>query len=163
MTLRQKLRRAGLGLLVAAAVFGVSALFVDYRAMVRGFIDRLTPLDASAITVDASAYEGRFTVEGKSLGNGRRLLVLTLKRGNGFPLSADDYDRMLAEAGGSLARRLALEALVRGYVRCELFDGEGKFLSAAEIRVASLRDRESVEVSIPLPPDGRPARVVIGY
>ncbi|MFW6158144.1 MAG: DUF7575 domain-containing protein [Planctomycetota bacterium] len=66
------------------------------------------------------------------------------------------------KAADSVADELAIEALARGYVRCEYYDEEGKYLVSVEIRVAGLRENETAEVTVPLP-RRRPARMVVTY
>ncbi len=163
MTGRQKLRLALVGVLVALLVLAVSAIFVDYRALFGRIFEQIAPFDAEAVAVNAPAFGGYFAVEKKASARGGSALVLTLKRGKDFPTKAADYDRLLKRAGESLPDRLAVEALARGYVRCECFDKKGKFLDWSVHRVSGLRKNETIELTLTFARDRRPGRVDIIY
>jgi hypothetical protein len=90
------------------------------------------------------------------------MLVVVLERGRGYPSSPADVEKALAEATG-VGERLAIEALARGYVRCEVFDAKGQFHAQRMCRVRALEERDRVEVLVPLPRRERPARIVVTY
>jgi hypothetical protein len=158
---KQKLRLAGLGLAVALVVLAASTFFVDYRQLLARVRDRLTPFDAQAVAVDNAAFEPYFTVEGKASQEG--CLVLSLKRTPQYPQSPQDLDKLSAQSAGSLEQRLAVEALARGYVHCELFDRDGRFITAAFERIAPLQQEESIRLRLPLPPDRRLGKIILAY
>jgi hypothetical protein len=180
VTARQRLRMAALGVLIAVAILGVSAFFVDYRGLVRDALDRFSPLNPDAMKVEMSPFAEYFTVEKKAASGGARALLLTLKRTKAFPLTDADCERLLTsdpnrplaadpnrplapDPNRPLASRLAIEALAAGYVRCELYDRKGDFLGFSMQRIAPLREKETFELAIPLPSDRHPARIVITY
>lgn len=158
---KEKLRLAGLGLMVAVLVLAVSTFFVDYRQLLAQVRDRLTPFDAQAVAVDNAAFEPYFTVEGKASQEG--YLVLSLKRTPQYPQNSQDLDKLSAQSADSLEHRLAVEALARGYVRCEFFDKDGRFVAAAFERIAPLRQQESIRLRLPLPPDRRLGKIIFAY
>ncbi len=163
LTRREKLRQAAMGILIAAAILGISAIFVDYRALFSSIADAARPLDAAKVEVDAQAFRDYFTLEGKQVARGSRALVLTLKRTAAFPLKDADYPALADKAGNALPARLALDAIARGYVRCEYFGKSGDFLGFTTERIRGLRGQESIE--LPLPVAGRKdlQRIVITY
>lgn len=165
MTSKQKIRLGVTGLIVALLIFAVSAFFVDYRGLFRSVIETVTPFDTEALKVETGGFGEYFTVEGKKVVSRRGVssLRLTLKRTKAFPLTDAALKALLAKAPDSLSTRLTVEALARGYIRCESFDKDGKFIGSAMQRITDLRTKETVDVSVPLPPKGRPTRVVITY
>ena len=160
---RQKVRIAVTGVVVALALFAVSALFIDYRGLVSSLTDAVVPLDSADIEVEAGAFDAYFTVQDKKFARGRKALVLTLARTEGFPKDDAALDAAVAKAGKGVSARLALEALARGYVRCELFDADGEFLGQAMVRLRGLRESETAELRVPMPYRKRPARITIAY
>jgi len=164
LTRKEKLKMAGMGLAVAALALLASSLFVDYPALYRSAVEGFTPLNPEGVKVETGPFADYFTVEKKAASSDAKAVLLTLKRTKGFPLTADDCQRLLdGEAGKKLASRLAVESLAQGYVRCEMFGKDNAFLGAAMARVAPLREKETCEVAIPLPANHRPTRIVIGY
>lgn len=163
LPLPARMRRAAVGLVAALAILGVTSLFVDLRGLFGEVADALRPADAGRIPVDADAFRAFFTVEGKRIGSGGGSLVLTLRRTAGHPRTDADLSQAIERAGRSLPGRLALEAIASGYVRCELFDAEGRFAGFTLERVKGLRDRETIEVAVPLPERRRIGRIAVTY
>jgi hypothetical protein len=163
MTTKEKLRLAGGGLLVAAVIFLISSIFVDYRQLFGRMVDAARPFNADSLTVEMNGTGDYLALDRKAVSDGGKAVVLTLKRGKDFPLQEADYAALLKKAGESLPARLAVEALAAGYVRCEYFDKDGKFLGADMARIADLRSKETVDLLLPLPSDRRLARVVLTY
>jgi hypothetical protein len=153
LTRGQKVRMALTGLGVALLVFLASSVFVDYRSMFSRIVDNLLPPSAADVAVDAGAYGECFTVAKKELAGGGKALVLTLKRGKAFPLTDQDIQRLFDQAKDVPSRLLA-DSLARGYVRCECFDKDGKFLYFSMLRISGLRKDQTLEVPVPLPADG---------
>ncbi len=145
----QRLKHVGLALAaVLVLVIGLS-LVVDLT----GLLDmaRAAALGPAleADDIDLRAYAGLLEVG--ALETDARALTLTLHRGPAFP--ADSAALQAAwEAEPALARRLALEALARGYGRCELFDADGRCLASPSVRLAGLRDADSLTVRLPVRP-----------
>jgi hypothetical protein len=164
VTRKDKLKMAGTGVVVALLTLAVSSIFIDYRGMVRSLTERFTPLNPEAIKVDTGPFAAFFTVQKQSAAGGGKAAILTLKRTGAFPLTPDDCQRLLeGEDGDDLAWRLTVEALARGYVRCEIFGKDGEFLGATQERISDLRRKETFDLSVPLPPDRHPTRIVITY
>jgi hypothetical protein len=166
MTVGQRVRAVGLGLLVAAALLGVMSLFVDMRGLFTELIGGMTSIDADTVEVDLKGLAPFVQVQKKEVDRRRGALVLTLKRTEAFPQTDEDLQKAFAAAGDDLTRRLAVEALARGYVRCDLYDEDGKFFAPAELRLVGLRTNESVEAAVPTTIGSnryRLARVVVTY
>lgn len=166
LTMKQKVRMGLTGLAVALGVFGLSALFVDYGQLFRRVRDTVVPLNVEKVQVDTGSFARYLTVEKKALAaesSGGRVLVLTLQRTKDFPLKDADLAAASGDGKLDLPGRLTLEALARGYVRYECFDADGTILNYGELRLAGLRDKETVEVPVPLAPDHRLARIRLGF
>ena len=165
LTRKEKVRMALTGLAVALLVFLASSIFVDYRAMYARVVDAVVPVSADELVVEARPFGDSFSVAEKKVVSvsGGRSLVLTLKRGKAFPVTAEQAQKLHDDAK-DLPSRLVAESLARGYVRCEYFDKKDKFLAVATARVAELRKTETLKVSLPLPTEGpRVAKVAFTY
>jgi len=163
LTGKDRLRLAGIGLVIAVLIFLVSAIFVDYGEVLGPLIKGFTPFDVKTLKVDATAFQEYFTVEKTELKPGGKAVILTLKRTKTYPLTDADFEKLLAEKK-SLRGRLTLDALARGYVRCEYFGGkDNRFLSFIPRRISHFRKKETLELTLPLPVDHRLTRVVVTY
>lgn len=162
LTTAEKVRFAAAGLAAALAILLASSFVVDYERLLGKAVEAARPFRADELAVDAGPFERYVSIVSKAR-RGEDALALGLKRSGQFPLSSRDVDRLFAAAGGSVAARLTVEALARGYVRWEYFDGEGTFLGQAVGRIADLRRRESIVVVLALPREGRPVRLVMAY
>lgn len=166
LTRKEKVRMALMGLAVALLVFLASSIFVDYRAIYTNIVDAVVPISADELVVEPGSFGDSFSVTKKevvSVSGGGRAIMLTLKRTKVFPVTTEQIQKLYDDAN-DLPSRLAVESLVRGYVRCEYFDKEGKFLAVTTARIAGLHKAETLEVALPLPAKGpRVAKVVFTY
>ncbi len=161
---REKITMAAIGLVVAGVLVGGLSLFLDFPGMVRQVLETVRPLDAADITVDARAYGAYFTVEQLGIDSGSSVLVVTVRRSDRYPLGAAGVARLLRETKpNDLKQRLALEALARGYIRCEVFDHHENFLAFTALRVRGLEESEFIELTVPLPPRVRVGRLTLTY
>jgi len=163
LTRTDKLRLAGIGVVVALLVFLVSSIFVDYRAIVERIFEQITPFDPDKLAVETGSFADYLIVTKKASAEGGKQAVLTLKRQKAFPKNAADCERLLAGQDKSLSGRLTVEALARGYVRYEFFDKKNEFMGSGLLRVAGLREKETVELALPLPGGSHPTRLVFTY
>lgn len=188
LTTKQKVKLGVIGVAIAAVVLVL--IFVLFPGLREKLGQKIKPVNAQDIALDAAAYREYFTVEIKEASRTRAVLVVT---------PTDNYpkDDAAAEAAyknaDTLARRLAIEAIVRGYVRVECYNDEGVLYSwepspMARVLTEHLRrlekqkdqkkDREkadegkeekrdprAVEVPIILSPDGkqRIERIILRY
>lgn len=148
-------------LALAALLVGAAALFHSTGLLAALLAEG--PPDIEKIEVDAGQFRAYFTVEQKALGDDARTLVLTLKRAKGFPLDDDDLDALAEKTAKGAGALLALEAVARGYVRCEYFDAKRAFLGFTVERIRGLAQQETI--ALPLPIAGRRglSRIVITY
>lgn len=160
---REELRIGVIGLAVALLVFLASSVFVDYRAIFDRIREAIVPPNPDELKVETGAFAEYLTVEKKAFARGGKAVILTLKRGKAFPADEAAVDKLLAAAGTSVSKRLTVEALARGYVRCEYFGKKGKFLGFTTQRISPLRESETIDLALPLPSSGRLARVVITH
>jgi hypothetical protein len=148
---------------VLAVLFGVSALFVDYGDLWQRFVDTVRPTNAEEIEVDATDLYDMLAL-GKKEAKGGALLV-EVEAGESFPTDTN-LQQVWQAAEGDPRRQLAVEALLRGYVRVEYFgeeDGEEKFLYDSHVRVADLEEDEDALLKLPLPRRNRLHRVRLTY
>ena len=160
MERRSRIRLALAGLATALVVLGISAFFVDYRAIYRDVVDQWTPLDISAVEINGDTYQKYFSATGKRAVRNPPRILLTLQRTDAYPLKPADLDT-LATAQKTMQDRLALEAVARGYVRCEYFGRDGKFVEQFDLRIAGLQEAQKVELALPLPQTYKLGKVVM--
>jgi hypothetical protein len=156
--LKEKLKLAGFGLVVVLALIGVSTFFVDYRALYHDIVEQVTPLDPTKIEVRSDAFAGLFRVTKAVLDSKQKVLVLTVRRETTFPADLAEACREEPD----LRRRMALEALLKGYAHGEQFDEKGECVGFSTVRIAPLQTGDEANLVLPLPRDARTARIVIG-
>ncbi len=160
LTRKDRLRMIGTGAVLLVLAFLISSIFIDYREFFGNLRDSVVPLKAEEVAIAATAYEPYFAID-KTEVKGRRF-ILTLKRTDKFPLKDADCDKLIASAK-SLADRLAVEALAKGYIRCEMFGNEDKYAGFTSVRIMSLRLNETIELELALPSSDRLTRIVLTY
>lgn len=163
LTRKEKIRVVITGIVIAMLAFLASSVFVDYRALIGNVVETVTPLDAAEIKVETGGFKKYFVVEDKTISRGSKAVILKLKRTKAFPLKDSDMKQLFADAKDSVSERLTVEALARGYVRCEFFDKKDKFLGFTDKRISPLRKNETIELTLPVPRDSRTSRIVITY
>ncbi|MCE5278261.1 MAG: hypothetical protein ABFD92_12885 [Planctomycetaceae bacterium] len=163
LSMRAKLKLAAVSLGIVALAVGVSTLFVDYRAWFGDLSDRMTALDANQIAAEAPAFAGLLTVGEKKLTRQDQTLVLelTLTAAKDFPADDAALEALLKGPNLPLRKRLAIESLARGYVRCDLYDKKGNAIAAAMPRLPALAAGKSATLQIALPSSTRPAKILI--
>ena len=160
-TRKDWLRLAGMGLLAAVLVFLISAVFVDYRTLWNRLREGVTPFEPADVAVESGQFSKHLSVSVKEIRSMPRALVLQVRRTAAFPRTDAAIAALAKADANSLPGRLAVEAIARGYVRCESFDKKGQFMGFAMLRIASLREKEAVEAVLPIPRDRRPAKLVL--
>ncbi|MEX0655136.1 MAG: hypothetical protein WD534_00250 [Phycisphaeraceae bacterium] len=143
---RAKLGLAGAA--VALLLVGVLALVPGVRQMIAQTLSTMRPLDATTVQVEAEAFEGLFHVQAVDTTRRGKWLVLQFQRDEAAPQSLAAIDEASRQA--DLPRRLALEALARGYVRIEQFDENGQFFRTSTHRIRSLLTEDSLAIEVPL-------------
>ena len=157
---REKVKMAGIGLLAALAVLGITSLFVDLRSLAGEVVDTVRPIDAAAIDIETGPFEPYIEVA-KVEKTASRQLTLTLRRTDAYPLDDAALQQAFAAAGESPRQRLALERLAEGYIRVEMFDEEGAYLTSAPLRIRSLEKEAALDVKIALPQRTRIGRIAL--
>ena len=157
---RQRVQMGLIGLGMAVLMVGVSLLFPGVRAMFSHVFETVRPVDLNEVKIDFGPYANYLTYTIDEQKSGWAGLKLVLKRTKQYPRDDAALKAAAADANDNLRQRLALESLVRGYVRIELFDPDGNLLAHLEQRVAELNSRESLEMSIPFPSGVRVTRIV---
>ena len=156
---RDWVKVGAVSLVLLAALFGITSLFVDWRASAESLWNKVVPFDAAEIEL-VSAFEPYLQVAERERALGGKVLRLTLERTDAFPRDDEALQRAYEQAAGSpTAERLVLDALARGYVRVEIFGEDETCLGFHDVRVAELRQREQVVVDVRVPRDPRPARI----
>jgi hypothetical protein len=157
---REKLFVAVIGLGVAALLLALSTLFIDYRATWNRFVASMWPVNVEGLRVEAGRFEKYFVVADRKSASGGRSIVITLKRAADFPRTDADADRVVKAAGDSAVARLAAEAVVRGRVCVEFYDKDNKLITFTVVAIHSLRDRDTLDLDLPLPSERLAARIV---
>lgn len=163
LTGKEKVRAGILSLLVLAAVFGISSIFIDYHAFFTKAWRKITPVNTEVMEVETGPFDAYLKVKELAPSKDNRRLVLTLERGPAFPADLPAIEALLARPGLRLSEREALGSLARGYVRVELFGPKDKYQGTAEIRVAGLRDEKTVSVTLLFSREEPPERLVLSW
>ena len=164
LSARQQVVFGALGLLGALALFAVLSLFVDFRSLIHHVVDTARPLDPAEIRIDASVYKSFFSVEVIRVTPTSQYMILRVKREDGYPRSEDALRQLWSDhKDKDLVSRLTVEALARGYVRCELFDTENNFVTFHMLRVQELRSTDTVELFVPVPDKVRIGKLLLTY
>ena len=146
---RQRTVRALVGLAIAASGLFAASFFVNFRTLFHQAVEAVTPLDAEKLALDASAFKSYLVAGPLEKTRDGQALVLHLKRAEKYPLKESDFQAALSQ-NPALSNRLALEAIAKGYLRCELFTENG-FLEYQMLRVRDLNEKSEISVAIPLP------------
>jgi len=149
ISVRDKVKLALLGLVFAAAFFGIAMLFPPVREKLAEFVGAIKPVTVEAVTVRAEAFKDYFTAAPKELSRGSRVLVITLTPTAAYPKTEEALQAEFAKTD-TLTKKLAVEALAKGYVRIELVDADGVTFSAQEFRIRDLEKKESLDLEVPV-------------
>jgi len=161
LTTRERLRMGLFGLAAAIAVIALSAVFVDYRKLWHEIRTEVTTPRAEQIQIDNSTFADYFTVEKKDLSSDAKTLRLLLKRTARFPRTdADVIAATTQPTTRPILRRMTLDSLSRGYIRCEYFDSNGIFQNFHFARIHPLREHDSMELDLPLPLQSHPSKII---
>lgn len=160
--MRTKVRMALSGLVVALAILGIASFFVDFGDLWGQTMDTITPMSPDEMAIEMTAFEGLIAMEEEVAIAGGRRLKMTLVRGPEFPADRKALEKMIA-AESDAGKRLAMEALLRGYIRVEMYDKEGKYYHHAELRIADLFRQPKLPALIQLHQKTRTGRVVFTF
>ncbi len=146
---------------IVVAVLALAMLIPGVRAMFGEVVDVMKPFHAEEIHVELGQYKKYFSMSIDDKQSNRTEWLVKLKRTNDFPVSAQQLDEAAKAVGDSVAARLALESVARGYVQADLFDAEDKYLATINLRIADLLKKESIEGKVQVPQKTKPTRIVL--
>jgi len=124
---RDKLKLIVILVVVLCAAIGVSAFFVPYRDIAKRLIDKAKPFKIQNLKIDTDSYGQFFQVEQVELDRGEGIIRIVCKTLERYPATEDELNKLWKSSEDLLSQRLAVEALMRNYVRCEFFDRDGDF------------------------------------
>lgn len=160
LSARERAKLAGMGLAMAAAVVGISLLFPGVRALFGQLAETVRPFNVEEVTVELGPYKGFFEYAVDEKVSSRSRLALILKRSPSYPIDDATLAAAAQTAGNDVRRRLAVEALARGWVRYEMFGDDGTFVGRSELRVADLAGKELTPGLILFPEKTRVTKIV---
>jgi len=148
---RDRMKMAGVGLVMTAVVLGIALLFPGVRGMFREVAETVRPFSVKELTIDVGPYASWIEVAVDEAHSKRTGVALVIKRKNEFPLDDASYASAELAAGADVQRRFALENLGRGFVSIDFYDDQGKYLQTGHLRVVDLFAKESLPAVIGLP------------
>jgi hypothetical protein len=159
LTTRGKLKLGCIGLGVALVALLASSFFIDWKSWFFDRADDLIPVKVEEITVDATAFDSFITFERKVIDKRRRSLVLAAKSGP----KLESAIAATSPNTSTWKEFLAIAAIKKGFVRCDMFDEKGALLGSATVFLEPLLKSENKEAVflVPLPPK-KIHRMVIG-
>jgi len=146
---KERVKLALIGLFLALAIFGILMLFPPVREKFAEFIGSIKPVTVESVTITTTPFGDLIKATPKEFSAGARVLIITLERGKDYPTTEALLEEAYAKAD-TLAKKLALEAIAKGYVRVELIDVEGNIFAEGEFRIRELSTKESIELRVPV-------------
>jgi len=113
--------------LALAVAVGVSAFFVPYPELARRVIHRARPFKLKDLQIDANDYQQFFQAGAVELDGRKKVITIVCKTLPAYPKTRKQMSELWESSADSPYRRLAIEALTRNCLRCELFDRDGNF------------------------------------
>lgn len=162
LTSQGKRRIAVLGLFMLLLLGAIG--FLVFKPQLKDAADSLTGLKVEDIKLELAGFEGFISVAMQKVDKSKGGLAVEVSEGELWTqLVADPAARIPADLEWN--RLLAAQSLRRGYVRCELFDKDGKFLGSSELRLHDLlkADKQKVSAVIALPRGNRPAVIRLTF
>src|SRR4051812_42808307 len=148
LTTPERLKMFLVMLFSTLAVLALSTIFIDYPKFWRQTKEQATPAVAQDITLDNSTFANYFTIEKSELSPDLKSLRLLLRRSKILPTTTQPATNPITH-----------DSLARGYIRVEFFDANSAFISFTFLRIADLRQSESMELLIPLPANPRAKKI----
>jgi len=147
---KQQLRRIAVGLAVGLLILAASSWFVDWKAVSAALFPTRATIAEEDLTVEAPHFAPFFEIGDVAVGEDGAHAIVLLQRTEAYPIDDATASAAVTAAGDSVSRRLAVEALVRGYVRLEVLGPGDTLLYTREARIAGLNEQESVILTVPL-------------
>ena len=125
---RYRIKEAGILAAVLCVLFGISAFFVPYRDIVRNFVENAKPFRIEQVKIDqADSYARFFQVEAILINKKTKTFEIACKCLTDFPKDEQRLNEMWKSSQDSVGQKLALEALARNYLRCEIYNRQDVF------------------------------------
>ena len=160
LSTKQKIQMGLFGLGFAAALCGIAMLFPGVRAMIWSVRETVRPVNAEEIKIVAGPYDAYFTPKVDDQKSGWGILYLQLSRTDKYPKDDEKLKAAATAAGDDVRQRLALESVVKGYVRIEFFDPDDKLVASHDFRIKGLDAKAAETLSFPYPAGARIVKIV---
>ncbi len=160
---KERAKLIGIGIATAIALFLISSVFIDYRNLISQTLEQVSPINPKTIQIQAKTFEGYFSIKKVTVPRSQRYLEVTIQRGKRFPSEKASSPEVSLGNKIDNHERLALEAVTKGYIRCEFFDKKGKFMGYSMERIKDLRQNKSIALRLPVSRKHRPSKVVLTY
>jgi hypothetical protein len=136
------------GLVIAAALLGITSLFVDVPALARQLMGTIRPVKVDDVEIDNSNYDAFFHAKIAEINS--EAATLKLERTAQFPKDDAALQAAAEAAKPAIKKWLAVAAIAKGSITCEIYDADGKFVGTATMRIEELRKQPDMEVKIPV-------------
>ncbi|MBW8015373.1 MAG: hypothetical protein FVQ82_04240 [Planctomycetes bacterium] len=144
------IKTAAMALFAFCVIIAISTIFIPYRSIFGRLWQSVRPYRAEELIFDAHLYADFFNVDKAEFDKETQLIKITCTTLNDFPRTDEQLHNAWKNTEGSLLARLALESLARGYVLCEFFDSENKFIAHRQCRlIRDPEDNDKFSILIP--------------
>ncbi|MDP6360785.1 MAG: hypothetical protein QF473_37080 [Planctomycetota bacterium] len=150
LSLREKVKLGLTGLGIAGGILAISSFFIDYPSLWAKVKTEVRMPALEELVVESKVFDDFIDVEKKAFDRGHRFLVLEMKTKDSPP------------EPDSMQQRMAAEALFRGYIRCEYFSKDDRFIGYEFVRAKGITSEPKL-VLVPLPRQPKTHRVVLTY
>jgi len=158
---RKEILKAGVVILLTVSVLiGVSSFFVPYREIFNKFWQSVRPYHVESIAFENKVYSKLFEIEKVEADKNSNWINITCRTLEDFPKTEEQMDIMWKAAKGTLQDKLAIESIARGYVLCEFYNAENKFITHRNCRML-LDEKENDKFSLVIPYNRQINRVEI--
>jgi hypothetical protein len=129
------LKNAAFFLMTLCVIIAISAIFVPYRDILGRFWQNVKPYNAEQLQINADTYADFFSIDTAEYDKETRLIKITCTTLEKFPITTQQLNQAWKKTDNSLPDKLAIESLARGYLLCEFFDAEDKFITHRSCRI----------------------------
>lgn len=146
---------------VIALVLAVTSLFVPYGTLWQRLMRTVTPTRVADIKIDTARFDGLLVFQPREIRG--EVLWVDVSPGDSWPAQEGELEVAWREAQSDPQAHLALEALLSGYIRCEMFDADGKWVATQSVRIDLQDSGEAQSVGLALPRRTRVESMVLTY
>lgn len=137
------IKTASITFLAFCAIIAISTIFVPYGKIFDRLWRSVRPFHVEKLVFDAHVYADLFNVDKAEFDKESQQIKIICTILEGFPKTDEELNEAWKKTEGSMTGRLALESVARGYLLCEFFDSENKFITYRRCRIH--RDPENDE------------------